>query len=590
MNGFLAVASPRPRAQDGEADDLEGRGSITGARFRMSRFGWLLLVLVLAGLGHRALLFFRYFADLQSLIAANPDWVTWQYLPPKTLARDLPAALLYLQQSPPIPNVILGVVTRCLGWPYGAAYALIWFQAALSITAAGLLFRLLYEISERWLWAGFAAAALFLLSTDLVVMEYNSFGQTFYENLPMVLVLVMMLASWRLHRRGRAASSWTIGLCAAALALTRAAYALVAAPTLFAVLLLAPSRRWAHAGRALAVVALLHGGWTVKNFLVFHQASPNTSSWGGGNFAVGFIRAGYGDEFLAFLKSEPDRHPEWFNRLMNEKGLALWHPPVFTDYVPADVRSQDERIQSVLHGENPAANSSGQRELFEQYLAAYGRFARANPGLILRKFRQSYLMFWQPIRNYGIQYVSLFATRVAIIDVLNVRSTVSSLRHRALPEQQLLMRGTFPKQEYSPAQLFTPDLPAPFILTANFLGVHALAPLLVLAGLATWRRQDAARRQRLLFLTGLLAWYAYAAVVFNLAEFGENVRFRVSVEPLIWVISALAFAELLRLAASVWGRKRGGTAPVGPRPPLGDPLETLPLLCAVGDACDDVLA
>ena len=554
MSGQLSVASP-DRPQAAESDAVPSKGERTG--FRISRFGWLLLTLVLLGLAHRAFLFFHYFGDLQSLIAANPDWLTWQYLGPKLLARDLPSSLLYLQQSPPLPNVLLGVVTRLFGWPYGAAYALIWFQAALSVTAAGLLFRLFYEINPRWLWAGFAAGVLFLFSADLVVMEYNSFGQTFYENLCMVIVLVMLLASWRLHRDDRAGSSWTIGLCAALLALTRAAYAFVAAPTLFAVLLLAPTRKWQHAGRVLAVVALLHGGWAVKNLLVFHYASPNTSSWGGGNFAVGFQRAGYDDEFLQFLKSEPERHPEWFNRLMNEKGLALWHPPVFTDYVPADVRSRDEQIQSVLQGENPAANSIGQRELFEEYLAAYGRFARANPGLIAEKFGKSYLTFWQPIRNYGIQYVSLFATRVSILNVLNVRSTVSSLRHRTLPEPQLLMHGTFPKHEYSPARFYTLDLPAPFILTANFLGVHLLAPLLALAGWATWKRQDAARRQRLLFLTGLLAWYAYCAVVFNLAEFGENVRFRVSVEPLIWVISALAFAELWRL---VRGRKRADAA------------------------------
>jgi len=45
----------------------------------------------------------------------------------------------------------------------------------------------------------------------------------------------------------------------------------------------------------------------------------------------------------------------------------------------------------------------------------------------------------------------------------------------------------------------------------------------------------------------MLACYSYAAFVMNLSEHGEDMRFRLSVEPLIWVISVYAYTKLVSL-------------------------------------------
>jgi hypothetical protein len=62
--------------------------------------------------------------------------------------------------------------------------------------------------------------------------------------------------------------------------------------------------------------------------------------------------------------------------------------------------------------------------------------------------------------------------------------------------------------------------------------------------------------RRLLGKTGLLpiafyflvSCYAYAALVMNISDHGENMRFRLSIEPIIWIITTFA---LTRLAAVV---------------------------------------
>jgi hypothetical protein len=46
----------------------------------------------------------------------------------------------------------------------------------------------------------------------------------------------------------------------------------------------------------------------------------------------------------------------------------------------------------------------------------------------------------------------------------------------------------------------------------------------------------------------MLALVAYVAVVANLAEFGENMRFRLSVEPILWLLTAFSCSFVFRMA------------------------------------------
>ena len=154
------------------------------------------LVILFVGSLHRGVLFYLYFDDLRHLVRTHRDWLTWQYLSVPALSDHFWSSILYLQQTPPIPNMILGAFMHVFGWPFGVAYACIVLQAGISIASAMLLFRLLCRLtrpSPAWC----AVALVFLLSSDLLILEYNSLGQTFYENHTMLLLLLLVDAFGR---------------------------------------------------------------------------------------------------------------------------------------------------------------------------------------------------------------------------------------------------------------------------------------------------------------------------------------------------------------------------------------------------------
>lgn len=158
------------------------------------RLACVLAILVI-GIAHRGITFLLHLHDLRALVDQNPDWLTWQYPTIPALRDHLGLSLLYLQQTPPIPTLILGLTVKLFGWPHGTAYALILLQGVLSIATAAALFALLSSRCNSYVSA--AIAIVFLLSTDLIVMEYSSFGQLFYENLAMLLVALAAFCSPR---------------------------------------------------------------------------------------------------------------------------------------------------------------------------------------------------------------------------------------------------------------------------------------------------------------------------------------------------------------------------------------------------------
>src|SRR5262249_60001015 len=96
-------------------------------------------IVVLVGIGHRTMLFALHRSDLDALIDANAAWYTFQHLPREMLRDHLFASMVLLQQTPPISNLLLGVVLKGFSWPAGVAYAMIWLQTVLTLVTAVVL-------------------------------------------------------------------------------------------------------------------------------------------------------------------------------------------------------------------------------------------------------------------------------------------------------------------------------------------------------------------------------------------------------------------------------------------------------------------
>jgi hypothetical protein len=104
---------------------------------------WPYVWVALVTITHRVVLFSIHRADLRALAEANPLSLTVQLLPLELLRTNATAALLYLQQTPPVPNLIMVLAAKWLAWPVETANALILLQTAISAMTALLLVRII---------------------------------------------------------------------------------------------------------------------------------------------------------------------------------------------------------------------------------------------------------------------------------------------------------------------------------------------------------------------------------------------------------------------------------------------------------------
>ncbi len=504
---------------------------------------WLpVVIIVLVGVGQRLLLFLQHRGALDALLEANPAWYTGQQLPPRMLTDHLAVSLLYLQQTPPIPNLLMGLALKWFSWPAGVTYALVALQGLLSIATALLLRRVLLLLYPARSVLTALIAIVFLLNTDLVVLEYNSFGQTFYEHVAMFLVMVCVDLLLRLRRFGSPRYAAGAGVAVAALALSRASWSFFAIPAAALVACLSPGARLRHAVIFLIPVVLLQGGWCIKNGIIFGRLSLTTSSWSGYNLANGLRAAGFGEEFRQFVDagSEGDGRRRCFLTTVGQG------PPVPSP----DAVEQDRRINERLGVQNGRLNSVVMQQLFLECERSFFAFALHEPGIILRKAWRAYELFWQPPANYGRYFIALFATDNPIDDSFNPISLAQLMVSGKLPPKQYVMSGQYPRRSFAETSLHTLRWLEPVILIANVIAVHLLAP----AALILWTVRRLVRGGgaipeidafRVAALAVLVAVYAYQALVVNVGDYGENMRFRIGVEPVIWLITVASASSLM---------------------------------------------
>ena len=502
-------------------------------------------MLIAVGSLHRFFVFFAMLGHLRRLLADNPSPITWQFLVLEGYEQHFWRSILYLQQGPPVPHAVIAFAVEVFGYPAGTAWFLIALQGAVSIATAWLVFHFLWRVTARpdvsWV-----IAVVFLLSTDLLVMEYSAFGLTFHENLAMLLVLAFATTFERWYGTKQPVWVLSAGLLVGVLALTRATFswfALVPLGFLLAGVRLRDERTRLALGLFCAGL-LPHAAWCAKNWVVYRTATPVTTSWEGIHLAMGLAKRGHERAFVESILAEPERYEDWVVRMLSEKGFVHWHPPLFVDYVPPEIREQDMRIQGALGGTNRFENTVGQRVLSEQYTRAFRRFAREDPRRLARGVAQSYAVFWQPIRNYSEMFLAPLYVEPRVRRSFDLTGTLRTYVLDPLGEEQLAMQGTVAEKRGTPVRFLTLPLLPDLMHSFNMLMIHGLAPLVLLVGYAAslFRRKLLVPPAYLM----LVFTYAYTALVTSVVEHGENMRLRLDVEPVIWILSVWSAALVVR--------------------------------------------
>jgi hypothetical protein len=378
------------------------------------------------------------------------------------------------------------------------------------------------------------------------------------------LTLALLDALVGLRRTGRARLAAAAGLATGLFVLTRATWYLFPVPCLLLVAVLAPARRVRAVLACLAPILVLQGGWAVKNYAVYGVLSPATSAWGGLHARAGLRSAGFEKEFDAFRRewvTAERGYPPW--RVLAAKGdtfAMAWLPP--------ELRDRDAQVERAFGLENPIYNTLTTRVIFAEDQRDFLDFARTHPGTMLRKWWKAYHVFWQPIANYGRMFVALFATSSRITNPFDAPEIVRQLLAGKLPDAQYVMSGSSPwnpegplpqPQRSTPTTLYTVRWIEPFALVLEMVGVHLLLPLVGVVWLAHrvrrgWSAAPIFDPLRMAALLVGATLYGYLAVLANLIETAENMRYRLEVEPVIWVVTVICVTELAGLLRARWRR------------------------------------
>jgi hypothetical protein len=159
-----------------------------------------------------------------------------------------------------------------------------------------------------------------------------------------------------------------------------------------------------------------------------------------------------------------------------------------------------------------------------------------------------------------------------ITNPFDLPGIVRQLLAGTLPDVQYVASGSHPLVSLDPKDKLSPHRLAPtsfytvrwlesFALMLELVGVHVLLPLVGIVWLADrvrrgWSAPPLFDPLRMAALLVGATFYAYLAGLVNLVETSENMRYRLEVEPIIWVMTLICITELARLLRAGWSRAR----------------------------------
>jgi len=501
---------------------------------------WPILLLISIGLFHRLFLFGYYFDDISLMVSNHPSWLTWQYLTIPALRDNLLDSMLYLQQTPPLPQLFLALCLKFLSWPTQVSYFLILVNGLISIVSALLLYLLSIRLTKM-IKLSFGLALLFLLNADLVVIEYNSLGQTIYENICMIWILMFVMGGSQLAEGNSVRGTVLMSVSTALLIMTRSAYTYFFIVPLILLLVTRPAPFKKCLGIFLAVWMSTHGAWVIKNYVVYDTFSLSTSTWQGANLAKGLVSTGFEHAFRENIIRNDFGAPDWFvDHIKSEPNIPLWGAGA-RDFLPRSVIQKSKDIDDRLKGTNRWENSVAVAEYVKHFEPAYIDFAIDYPSAIVSKVSRSYEKFWVPIRYYGGMYLSLFKVDWVVKRSLDVSKISRHWLSGQLPENQWILVGKYPDFHTKSATMFTIDILSPLMAILSLVAIHLFLPYQCIKEGWLLVRNKKLTARSLTYLS-LALTIGYSFFVFVFVEHGENMRFRLSIEPIIWLCIVLMLA------------------------------------------------
>jgi hypothetical protein len=497
--------------------------------------------LFLLGIGHRLAQLALLWPDLRREIV-NGVRPLMGALSPAIMTEHPWWGLWYLQQFPLIPNAILTLINGIAHSPEWIVLDCIGLEMLISSATAAAMALILWRLNFR---AGVAlgAALIFLLSDDLLMIEYDTFGQMFHNTLTMLLLVLLCLAAPRLHRERTPWQAACMGMLVGLLFLNRASFSFFAPVVLVWLIAMGCWRRPALLAVFLAPIVVLQGGWILKNYLIFGYVSPNSSSWGGANLLQGERLRHGSTEFHDWVASRPGLCASpWYEMTVDPPPGPLPTYLLPTEWpqglIPKQVMDKDDEI---------ARHRGGHIEQFDTLAATLWSncafkeieaYWLHRPALAIWETWQSYKIYWHPIRQFVVILpaelkpdMELYSSDFNLLK--NLENSLDEIGQRHLIMWHPMRFEQLKDSDYRPAPIISLPVIPSTVSVLNFLILHSL-PLLLLVRL--WTGEKTPFPAVFWFMVMI---YVYDAGVSCLGEAVENMRYRLEVEPIIWMLSIM---------------------------------------------------
>lgn len=452
-----------------------------------------LFIIFCTWLAARTYIYYFNWAYFPAAHADDSAFNMW-YLPPEIVKNHFAESMLYLRGEPPLPQLFLGMLMKIAGWPFAWPLDSMLLSIATLITAF-LMRAIMLRFNFHQALATGLAAAWCIYPASLGV-EVAAFPTAFYEALPeffFTLALWLCLCCFDTEKTNR--WLWLFGFTGILLSMSRSTLSWIfLLPTFIVIFIPTNNKKKIIIGCLAMFMQLL---WSVKNYAVYGQFNFETASDIGQNILSTVMNTGHFQEFHAFsiLQHPNDSFVQYGLPCLAKSDVACAEKFMPHTTERDSHLKQQLSTSSVLWGE-----SYFMHEMSRRIKPLFSEFLLRNPSIAIDMVYRSYKLFWGNI-YWQVSYIP------------------------GLDADTLLLNTNVIFEKYK---------------WLNILSIHLLAPVALFLICTTLIKRRSLNPLQVGFLYALLS-FCYVALVSSLGDHGENARYRVDVEPLVWLLPFLSF-------------------------------------------------
>lgn len=443
---------------------------------------------------------------------SSPLYSSWGFLDPAQLQENLFSSIYFLHGQPPLFNLFLGAILKLAPQHMTLTFQTIYLSCGLVLTVT------LYHVQVR---IGLPPSLSALMTAAFIANPATILYENFlFYTYPVATLLCLIALSTHLYiDRGRMRHGVVLFILVGALVMTRSLFHGLFYFLVLLIIVLLRKDLWRTTLIAAALPGTIVVLWYLKNLLLF--GTLTSSTWFGMNLA----------KITTFSIPEPERSAMVARHELSPYALI----PPFSSLGRYDIHQSDqpetrapvlsEDMKSTAHVNY---NNTKYIEISKEYLKDAVYVIEHRPILYGRNVLYAVFVYCRPAGEYFLLEPN--RSRIDVVEQLAGRIACGELQRKEITLDRGVQAG---------------DVATQLLHTGLFVlfGIPAVAAFTYrrARSLACGTPDERANAATMLFILFIVI---YVCVVGNVAEIGENNRFRFNIDPLLTVLVGILLHRL----------------------------------------------